>query len=90
MMYGYGLGHGFGLFGGFFMIVFWALLIWLIIAFLRGAVGHHGGGCCGMGGHSHNHDGKGSDDALEILRKRYANGDITKEEFEEKSQVLKK
>ena len=86
-MYGYGLGHGIGLFGGFFMLIFWVLFIWLIIAFVRGASGHHGRSCCS--GHDHG-DKERNDDALEILRQRFAKGDIDKEEFEEKCQVLKK
>lgn len=88
MMYGYGLGSGFGFFGGIFMLVFWILLIWLVVAFVRGSNGHMGKGCCG-GGRDHD-DHKKGDDALEIIRQRYAKGDITKEEFEEKSHVLKR
>lgn len=86
-MYGYGLGGGLGFFGGLFMLVFWILIIWFIVALVRGASGHTGSrGCCGMG-----HDGeKKSDSAMEILKERFAKGEISKEEFEEKSQLLKK
>ena len=40
------------------------------------------GGCCG--GHGHQH----GSDALEILRERYARGEISREEFEERRQYL--
>lgn len=75
-MWGYGhmfgSGLGFGL-GWIFEIVFWGLIIWLLISLLR-CKGH---GCCGMRGEQ----GKG-EDAQEILKKRYAKGEITKEQFE--------
>ena len=86
MMYGYGLGSGFGFMGGFFMILFWGLIIWAIVALVRGG-GHLGGrGCCGTGLEGE----KKLDSAMEILKERYAKGEISKEEFEEKSQILKK
>ena len=87
MMYGYGISQGFSLIGGIFSLVFWVLLIWLIVAIVRGASGHHhGGGCWGSGCWE---DKEKTDSAMDILRERYAKGEISKEEFEEKSQVLK-
>lgn len=92
-MYGYGAGwgHGFGLggalFGGIFMIIFWILLIWLAVSFVRGGFGCHGKHC-GLGnGHG---EEKNGDKAMNTLRERFAKGEISKEEFEEKSQILKK
>lgn len=77
------MGYGFG-FGGFFMILFWGILIWVILALVRG--NGFGGGCCGRG-HVHGHGG-GKDDAMDILKQRYAKGEITKEQFEEMKKDL--
>lgn len=64
---------GFG-FGGVFMWVFWGLIIWAVFALMR-----QGG--CGHIGNSHSRpDSKNS--ALDILKERYAKGEIAKEEFE--------
>ena len=64
---------GFG-FGGIFMLLFWGLIIWAIFALV-------GRGGCGHGSSSDNNS-KHSDSALDILKNRYAKGDISKEEFE--------
>lgn len=81
--WGYGAGLGFG---WIFIVIFWGLIIWGIIALIR----HNGGGCCGMGGHDHNAHKKngGENTALEILKERYAKGEINKQEFEEKKKDL--
>ncbi len=82
-MYGYGAGwgQGFGLggalFGGIFMIIFWGLVIWAIVALVRG---FSGGGCSDMS-HS-NRNGQKTDNAMNILKERYAKGEISKEDFE--------
>jgi len=74
-------GFGFG-FGWIFMFLFWGLVIWAIFALVRGVSGH---GCCG--GHNHG-EHKQSNNALEILKERYAKGEISKEEFESKIKDL--
>lgn len=72
---------GFG-FGGIFMIIFWVLIIWAIVALIRGGSGH--GFWCG-----HDHDKhKQNDSSLDILKERYAKGEINKEEFEQKRKDL--
>lgn len=74
---------GFG-FGGIFMLVFWALVIWAVIALIRGGTGQ--GFTCG---HDHDHGGhKKENSPLDILKERYAKGEINKEEFEQKKKDL--
>ncbi len=87
MMYGYGVGHGFGLFGELFSLIFWVLIIWLVVSLIRHK--HSGkGACCGSVALENSCCGKKVDNATEILRERFAKGEVSKEEFEEKLQVL--
>jgi putative membrane protein len=66
---------GFG-FGGGFMWIFWILVIVAIIALFRGVSGSG--------------TSASSESPMEILRKRYANGEITDEEFEHRRKELEK
>jgi len=70
---------GMGWLGFIFMIAFWALIIIGIVFLIKWLAG-----LSGQGAHS---TGKG-EDALDILKKRYARGEINKEEFEEKKKDL--
>src|SRR3989344_7870388 len=67
LLVGFGMG-GYGMmgFGFIFMLLFWGLIIWLIISLINA-------------GQSNKND---SSDSLTILKKRYAQGRITKKEFE--------
>lgn len=56
------------------MLAFWALIIWLIYMLVREA-----------GVKNKNSDSN----ALDILKERYAKGEIEKKEFEEKKKDLK-
>ncbi len=60
--------------GGFGMLIFWVVLILFVIWAIRE-----------LGG-----DKKSDNSALEILRQRYAKGEINKEEFEAKRLELMK
>ncbi len=78
---------GFMPFGGFmwiFMVVFWGLVIWAIIAFMRGGFGN--GHMCG---HDHDDTAHGQEKSpLDILKERYAKGEINKKEFEQRKKDL--
>ncbi|MDP2755689.1 MAG: SHOCT domain-containing protein [Nitrospirota bacterium] len=74
----YGWGIGFGL-GWFFMVIFWILVILGIIYFVKLIVGIGAG------------KGGTKDETLsDIIKKRYAKGEITKEEFEKLKDDLTK
>lgn len=65
---------GFGLLGLIFQFAWWALIIWLFMAVIRHFTGSN---------NQPNDDfSKTTDTALEILRQRYAKGEITKKEFD--------
>ena len=73
-----------GGFGWIFMVVFSGLVIWAIVALVRGNFGN--GHMCG---HDHGDGSYGKDKPpLEILKERYAKGEIDKKEFEEKKKDL--
>ncbi len=55
------------------MIVFWGLVIWGVVAFVRYGIS---GNC------------KHTESALETLKMRYAHGELSKQEFEEKKKDL--
>lgn len=76
--YGYGPEWGYmGTEGWLFMVLFWALVVFVIVALVRGL----GGG--------RRHRWHGEDRSpLDILKERYAKGEIEKKEFEEKKKDL--
>ena len=67
--YGWGPGMGFGL-GGIFMILFWGLAILGIVYIVKQATTKKSATICRQ------------ETPLDILKIRYAKGEITKEEFE--------
>lgn len=76
-MWNYYGGHmfGWGIFGWLMMLLVWGLPVVLIVWAVRGGFG------------SKNDVGKS---ALDILKERYAKGEINKEEFESKKKDIEK
>ncbi|MBV9349372.1 MAG: SHOCT domain-containing protein [Patescibacteria group bacterium] len=81
MAYGYYGPHDFFL-SGIISLLWWIVIIVLIVSVVRLLIMGRG-----MHGHWHDHPHP-SDRALEILKERYAKGEIDKAEFEEKKKVL--
>ncbi|MCZ7383596.1 MAG: SHOCT domain-containing protein [Candidatus Methanoperedens sp.] len=73
MMDGYGYGMGYGMW--ILGLIFWILVIIGLVLLIKYL--WEGGGAK-----------RGEESALEILKKKYARGEISKEEFEEKKKDL--
>ena len=70
-----GLFHGFGIGSGWvFDLVFLGLIVWLVVVVSNRNTSQH--------------SQQGNKSALDILKERYAKGEIGKEEFEEKKRDL--
>lgn len=67
-------GGGFGMFGGLMMVAFWAFIIGLIVLAVRGFSNRPGTG--------------NGQTATDILRERYARGEIDENEFERRLERL--
>ncbi|RME64103.1 MAG: SHOCT domain-containing protein [Nitrospirae bacterium] len=77
-MHNGGFGMGFGGFGGIFMLLFWVLVIVAVVFVIKEIIQKP----------RSDNDQKLSPE--EILRQRFARGEIDREEFEEKMKLLGK
>jgi putative membrane protein len=80
MMGGYGMGHGMGWFGFIFMIAFGVLVAVAIVLLIRWLI---------LSTRPAGRGEREENTSLDILRERYARGEIGREEFEEKKRDLK-
>jgi putative membrane protein len=74
-----GWGSGMGWFGGGIMVIFWIAVIVGIALLIRWLI---------ISTRATSHGTSSGESALEILKKRYARGEIDKQEFEEKKKDL--
>ena len=72
--YGMGPGMMWGM-GWIFMLIFWGLIVFGLILLIRWLIGM-------------TKTAKSEESALDILKKRYARGEIGKEEFEQKKKDI--
>lgn len=72
-MMGFGLGFGMGI-GAIIMVLFWGAIIWLVISLIKNA--------------GTKKPEETPESALTILKKRYAKGEITKEQYLEMEKEL--
>ena len=68
-------GSGYGMIGMLMMLVFWGVLIALIVVAVRWLLDSQGGK-------------RGRRDALDVLRERFAKGEIDEEEFDRRRKAL--
>jgi putative membrane protein len=78
--WGHMMGWGGTMFGGLMMLLFWGLIIVLLVLLVRSL---SGGGTQSPSQSQHS-----STAALDILKERYARGEINKEEYEERKKTL--
>lgn len=67
-------GFGFGMFGGLMMLVFWGVIIALVVLAVRWVSANQGGGA--------------RDEAMALLRRRFAAGEIDEDEFNRRKRAL--
>ena len=75
------MGWGYGMFGGIGMLLFWGVIIMLLVLLFRG---YSGGWASRSGGDAPSAGSR----ALDILKERYAKGEIDKTEYDVRRKTL--
>jgi|Deesub1362A_J573_1020465.scaffolds.fasta_scaffold24899_2 putative membrane protein len=78
-MMGWGMGYGMGWLWAVLMVVFWIAVIVGIVFLIRWLI---------LSTKTPSQHGRQEESALDILKKRYARGEIDKEEFEQRKKDL--
>ena len=71
-------GGGYGMVGGLMMLLFWGVIIVLIVLATKWLIDNQSGG------------NRSRRDAIDILRERFASGEIDEEEFERRKKALER
>lgn len=92
MMMGYGSGWGYDMMGGgwfvsLFMLFFGLLVLAGLVLLVVWAV-RASGGSGSSGGTGSSHASTGTDEAIATVRRRFASGEITKEQYDEMIRLL--
>jgi putative membrane protein len=82
------MGNGFGM-GGGWMWLFWPLLIIGVVLLVTLLVRALGGGASGAGSRQSSPSSTGPSRAQHILEERYAAGELTTEEYQERLRTLR-
>lgn len=79
MMHGYGFGSSMFMGGGIFMFIFWILIAVVIISMFSSR----------YKGNGFKSDADTKETPMDILKKRYATGEITEDEYEDMKKKLR-
>jgi putative membrane protein len=79
--WGHMMGWGGMMFAGIGMLLFWGIVIVLVVLLVRGYMG-------GSPSHLLPRSSRSGSTALDILKERYAKGEISKEEYQERKKTL--
>ncbi|MDZ7727974.1 MAG: SHOCT domain-containing protein [Dehalococcoidia bacterium] len=78
------------IFGPLSMIIFWGVVIWAVVTLVtRSNQPSQGSGTGSAAANAPGHANREPTSALQILEERFARGEISQEEFEEKRRVLR-
>jgi len=86
--FGRGIGYGYGLFGGYGFIVLMAIGVLLFFLFRRKGYNYNQSSCASRRDYSNQLNGDEKIDPLEVLKLRYAKGEISEEDYQRIKKML--